>query len=124
MREQITKYRALERVALDLVDLDVNADGLARLVGKIKRSAKKAFNTKEPPRNTHLADARAKATEAMQARAKKFRALVAPKIAEAQREGAVTRRQIADWLNDHDVPTSRGGEWSAGTVHRFMDGND
>ena len=48
------------------------------------------------------------------------RAKVLPVIAELQATGATTLRQIAAELNAREIPTPRGGEWSAVQVQRVI----
>ena len=43
-----------------------------------------------------------------------------PAIRRIQAEGAVTLRDIAAKLNEEEIPTPRGGEWSAVQVSRVL----
>jgi hypothetical protein len=115
-----TRYRELEKVVESLLLLDVTDKSLPVSVSELRRRGKKALEFKEKPRNTNLDGAREIARENTLRRAKEFREKVAPAIAQAQGEGAKTVREIADALNKAGFRTSRGGEWSAGTVFRFL----
>jgi DNA invertase Pin-like site-specific DNA recombinase len=64
---------------------------------------------------------RAKAVEALQARADAKAADLAPIIAELQAAGKTSLRAIAGALNDLGIPTVRGGKWSSPQVMRMMD---
>ncbi len=64
---------------------------------------------------------RAKAVEALQARADAKAADLAPIIAELQAAGKTSLRAIAAGLNDLGIPTARGGKWSSPQVMRMMD---
>lgn len=44
-----------------------------------------------------------------------------PIVEQAKAEGAMTLREIAAFLNQKNVPTPRGGEWSAVQVKRILD---
>jgi DNA invertase Pin-like site-specific DNA recombinase len=63
---------------------------------------------------------RAKAVEALQARANSRAADIAPIIAELQAGGCDSLRAIATGLNDAGIPTPRGGEWTATQVQRTL----
>jgi DNA invertase Pin-like site-specific DNA recombinase len=54
------------------------------------------------------------------AEADKWAANVLPAIRSIQAAGAVSLRQIAAGLNERNVPTPRGGEWSAVQVKRAL----
>ena len=56
---------------------------------------------------------RAKAVEALQARANAKAADLAPIIAELQAAGKTSLRAIAEGLNAQGIPTARGGKWSS-----------
>ena len=45
---------------------------------------------------------------------------VLPIIEQARREGAISLRQIANYLNEHNIPTVRDGQWSAVQVQRVL----
>lgn len=47
---------------------------------------------------------------------------LAPVIADIRESGASSLRQIAAELNRRDIPTARGGKWSAVQVSRVLDG--
>jgi DNA invertase Pin-like site-specific DNA recombinase len=65
--------------------------------------------------------ARALATAALQTRATRRAADIAPIIAGLQAGGAESLRAIAAGLNEADVPTARGqGQWSAAQVQRVL----
>ncbi len=65
---------------------------------------------------------RAKAVEALQARADAKAADLAPVIAELRAAGKTSLRAIAEGLNEQGIPTARGkGQWSATQVMRVMD---
>jgi hypothetical protein len=44
-----------------------------------------------------------------------------PVIAELQAAGATSLRAIAAGLNERNIPTARGGEWSATQVARLLE---
>ncbi len=81
-------------------------------------------------RGTHLGGRRVSAERfreiqaaARQAHAQKAaeaRASVLPAIAKIQASGATSLRQIAFGLNALEIPTPRGGEWSAVQVQRVL----
>lgn len=58
--------------------------------------------------------------KARRASAAEYHTNVLPSIEEARGDGAVSLRQIAAWLNEHEVPTPRGGQWSAIQVQRIL----
>jgi DNA invertase Pin-like site-specific DNA recombinase len=64
---------------------------------------------------------RAKAVEALQARANAKAADLAPVIAELQAAGRTSLRAIAAGLNEAGIPTARGGEWSSVQVMRLLE---
>jgi len=43
-----------------------------------------------------------------------------PCIASIKAEGSTSLRQIAAALNERDITTPRGGQWTAMQVHRLM----
>jgi DNA invertase Pin-like site-specific DNA recombinase len=68
------------------------------------------------------AQARAKATAAVQERADNRAADIAPTIAQLQAGGATSLRAIAAALNERGIPTARGGgAWSAVQVKRVLE---
>ncbi len=64
---------------------------------------------------------RAKAVEALRARADAKAADLAPIIKELQEAGKTSLRAIAEGLNEHGIPTARGGKWSSTQVMRVID---
>jgi DNA invertase Pin-like site-specific DNA recombinase len=54
------------------------------------------------------------------AMASKRAADLLPAIRRIQADGAVTLRDIAAKLNEEEIPTARGGEWSAVQVQRVL----
>jgi DNA invertase Pin-like site-specific DNA recombinase len=68
-----------------------------------------------------FADIRAAASQAHAQRAAAGRAAILPAIARIQASGATSLRQIAFGLNSLEIPTPRGGEWSAVQVKRVME---
>jgi DNA invertase Pin-like site-specific DNA recombinase len=60
------------------------------------------------------------AINARQAGAARYRVDVLPTIQDAQSNGAITLRQIADVLNGEGTPAPRGGKWSAVQVQRIL----
>lgn len=61
-----------------------------------------------------------RAGEAATRQADAFAASVAPILADAQKAGAVSLREIADALNDRGVKTARGRRWRQTTVKRLL----
>lgn len=120
--DNLSRYRVLEMFAQSVLDLDIADADLASLFAKIKRQAKRALNHKAPPRNENLKEARAKARDTTMRKAKEFRAATLPLIAQAKAAGAVSTRQIAEWLNEAGHETARGFKWSSASVHRVING--
>ncbi|KAI3592297.1 Resolvase, N-terminal [Cupriavidus sp. U2] len=92
-----------------------------RMIGdrtKAALAAKKAAGALLGNR-TNLAEARAKASEAKKAAAAAFAGRVRPEIDNMLASGATLSR-IAERLNAMQVPTSRGGIWTATTVRRVI----
>ena len=92
-----------------------------RMIGdrtKATLAAKKAAGAVLGNR-TNLAEARAKASEAKKAAAATFATRVRPEI-ERMRLAGVTLSKIAERLNAMQVPTSRGGTWTATAVRRVL----
>ena len=56
---------------------------------------------------------RAKGTQARQGKAKARAGDLAPILASLQAEGVTTLRGLAEALNAREIPTARGGTWSA-----------
>ncbi|MCJ2061855.1 recombinase family protein [Methylobacterium sp. J-088] len=70
--------------------------------------------------NREVGQARSRARQAQRA---EERALdLAPVIARARAEGAVSLRQIAAALDARAIPPARGGTWSAAQVQRVLAG--
>jgi hypothetical protein len=67
-----------------------------------------------------FAEIGAAARQANSRRAQIARAEIVPVIAKIQAAGATTLRQIAAELNAREIPTPRGGEWSAVQVLRVL----
>lgn len=65
-------------------------------------------------------DMREKAAAVVKAKADDRAALLADTLAEIQSGGAVSLREIAAALNARDIPTARGGQWSAVQVQRVL----
>ncbi|MGT2505931.1 recombinase family protein [Cupriavidus basilensis] len=92
-----------------------------RMIGdrtKAALAAKKAAGAVLGNRS-NLAEARAKASEAKKAAAAAFAARVRPEI-ERMREAGLALSRIAERLSALQVPTSRGGEWTATAVKRVL----
>jgi DNA invertase Pin-like site-specific DNA recombinase len=66
------------------------------------------------------AKGRKAALQARQENAAKYQADVLPVLEQARTEGASTLREIAGYLNKKNIPTPRGGEWSAVQVMRIL----
>jgi DNA invertase Pin-like site-specific DNA recombinase len=66
-------------------------------------------------------EARAAATRAVRERADNRAADLAPTIKALQAAGATSLRDIAVGLNEQNIPTARGGEWSAVQVARVLE---
>lgn len=64
---------------------------------------------------------RAKAVEALQARANAKANDLAPIIRELQAAGKTSLRAIAEGLNEQGIPTARGGKWSSPQVMRMLE---
>lgn len=60
------------------------------------------------------------ASEALEKRADARAADLAPIITELQASGATSLRAIAAELNQRQMPTAKGGQWSATQVMRVM----
>jgi hypothetical protein len=120
MQQNLSRYRVLELFAESVAKLDLAGADLEVVLNKIKRQAKKALNHKAPPRNEKLAEARAKARASTKLKAATFRATALPLIAAAQKAGARSTRQIAEWLNNEGHVTARGFAWSSAAVHRIL----
>lgn len=61
------------------------------------------------------------ARQAQMEKAAERRDLVLPVIRQLQASGATSLRAIADGLNTQEIPTPRGGKWSAVQVKRILD---
>lgn len=61
-----------------------------------------------------------KAVQALKARSTQAALDLAPIIRELQRNGARSLRQIATGLIERDIPTARGGKWTAATVRLIL----
>ncbi len=70
--------------------------------------------------NPKIAEARPMAVQAIKGEADRAAGNVLPIIAEIQRTGAKTLRQIADALNARGVSTPRGGHWYAMSVRNVL----
>ena len=70
--------------------------------------------------NPKLGDARGRAVAALKAEADRAAGNVLPIIAEIQKSGAKTLRDIANALNARGVPTPRGGLWYAASVRNAL----
>jgi DNA invertase Pin-like site-specific DNA recombinase len=66
------------------------------------------------------AEIRLEARLARSAEAEKWAANLLPAIRSIQSEGAMSLRQIAAGLNERNIATPRGGEWSAVQVQRVL----
>ena len=62
----------------------------------------------------------ARGGEAMKAKATAAAIDLAPVIDEARSLGHTTIREIQDWLNGQQIPSSRGGEWSYESTRRLL----
>jgi ribosomal protein L17 len=125
MQETPSRYRVLEMFAQSILELEAeDTANLARLIGTIKRQARKALNHKAPPRNENLAQARAKAIASSKRKAAEFRVSIMPLIKEARKDGCESTRQIAEWLNKKGHLTARGFAWSSAAVHRIITAED
>jgi DNA invertase Pin-like site-specific DNA recombinase len=67
------------------------------------------------------AKARKASAEALQARASKRAADLAPIVKELQDAGVTSRTGIANGLNEKGIKTPRGGTWSVTQVSRLLD---
>lgn len=123
MAETTSRYTELKKVVESLATIDVEAKTLPQTIKRLRRRAERALKFKQVVRNDNLEGARAAAAIVTKEKADAFRASVEPAIAAAREGGAKTVRQIADALNAAGVRTSRGGAWTPGTLHRFLDGN-
>ena len=45
---------------------------------------------------------------------------VEPSILKAENEGCRTIQSFCDYLNDRDIKTTRGKDWTTGTMHRIL----
>ena len=63
---------------------------------------------------------RAKGTQARQEKAKARAGDLAPNLASLRAEGVATLRGLAEALNAREIPTTRGGTWSAVQVQRVL----
>ncbi|MCK1543369.1 recombinase family protein [Bradyrhizobium sp. 179] len=125
MTQHLSRYRVLEMFAESVVKLELgDKDNIEAAFTRIKRQAKKALNHRAPPRNENLEQARKKAVASTKRKAAEFRAFIMPMIKDAQKEGCVSTRQIAEWLNKKGYSTSRGFAWSSGSVHRIITAAD
>jgi DNA invertase Pin-like site-specific DNA recombinase len=70
--------------------------------------------------NPDIGKARAKAVQTIKAEADRAAGNVLPIIAEIQKSGAQSLRQIADSLNARGVPTPRGGKWYPASVRNVL----
>jgi DNA invertase Pin-like site-specific DNA recombinase len=70
--------------------------------------------------NPKLEQARGRAVATLKAEADRAAGNVLPIIAEVQKSGATTLRQIAEALNARGVPTPRGGAWYAASVRNTL----
>lgn len=70
--------------------------------------------------NPKLERARGQAVAALKAEADRAAGNVLPIIAELQKSGAKTLRQIAEALNARGIPTPRGGAWYAASVRNAL----
>jgi hypothetical protein len=120
----ITRYRLLEEIAEDLAAIEVTSKNLLNTVSSLKLRARSALAFRDELRNKRLGEARTKARDANARRAKLIRDEVLPMIDAAKKAGAMTQRQIADWLNKNGVSSPRGGMWSGGSVHRLVAASD
>lgn len=71
--------------------------------------------------NPGISAAQTVGTAIVKAKADQFAANVLPVIADIERSGATTLRQIAEALNARGIPTARGGMWHAKTVANVKD---
>jgi hypothetical protein len=125
MQQNLTRYRVLEMFAQRIAELEVaDTASIEKLIGKVKREAKKALNHKDVPRNKNMKEARVKAKEATIRKAREFRAEMMAPIEKAKKAGCKTTRQIAEWLNNHGYQSPRGFKWTSGSVYRQVTGDD
>lgn len=125
MGENLSRYRVLEKFAKDIVELQLDeAADLDRILSRIKRQAQKALDHRTPPRNEKLDEAREMAVAATKKKAAEFRTSIMPAIKDAQKDGCVSTRQIAEWLNKKGHTTARGYAWSSASVHRVITAED
>jgi hypothetical protein len=68
-----------------------------------------------------MAKARRAGHEANARKAAARAADIAPIIAELQASGATSLQAIAEGLNQRQIPTAKGGRWSATQVMRVID---
>jgi DNA invertase Pin-like site-specific DNA recombinase len=70
---------------------------------------------------TNLGEAQRRGVATRQRQAAQAAANIVPLIEEVRRQGATTLREIAAALAARQVPTPRGGEWTATAVKRVLD---
>ena len=103
------------------------AEHEARMISdrtKAALQAAKARGTKLGRRkgegNVMTTDFRSKAALVIQTKARDRAGLLVDVLAEIKAAGALSLREIACGLNDRDIPTARGGRWSAVQVDRAL----
>lgn len=113
-----SRFAQLQALAQQVLELDVNDPSLASKVVALKGRATRALNT--PVGNPRIGDAIKKGVASRQKTAAAFKVMVQPHIAAARGAGAVSLRDIAKYLNDNQVLSPRGTQWSASTVSRIL----
>lgn len=68
---------------------------------------------------TNLPEAREKATVVVKEKADRFAARVRPSI-ERMKNCGMTYAEIAEEMNELEIPTARGGDWSAASICRVI----
>jgi DNA invertase Pin-like site-specific DNA recombinase len=93
---------------------DMIAKRTSEALQALKRSGKRLGSPE-------IEKAQAKSREVRTARADQFAANVLPLIEKLKGQGATTLRAIASELNERNIKTSRGGEWSAKQVQLVLE---
>jgi hypothetical protein len=115
-----SRVQLLKKLAQAVIDLDPAGEGIAAALSNLKEQAKVALAAEYG--NPDMDKMREDAVRVRQLKAVKFRNEIAPVIAEAKAQGRTGLRDIAKYLNEHQVETPSGrGVWFAVTVKRVME---
>lgn len=113
-----SQFAQLQDLAQYLLSLDSNDPALAAKIVALKGRATRALKTKVG--NPDIKDAIKLSVEARRRKAEAFKVAAQPHVAAAKAAGAVSLREIAQYLNDNQVRSPRGNQWSASTVSRIL----